>query len=218
MNVQPFKNPGPGTAINNIILDSVMGMIKPSSWAVLCIIVRETIGRQRSTYLATYGQLKKRAGIRSRQTIGAAVKELEQQGIIFIQNNKGKASSFTLNENVKDYLKKIINEIENDGRILSKYYSNELLSAGTVCPVCSKMRVLGNGHEHTHCNSLLSRDQHGVFKKADYKCLHCGEADPTKLTVDHIIPRVLGGNDHPDNLQSLCKACNSRKGAKYDGN
>ena len=30
--------------------------------------------------------------------------------------------------------------------------------------------------------------------------------------ADHILPRSLGGTDHPKNLQLLCQACNSTKG------
>lgn len=32
------------------------------------------------------------------------------------------------------------------------------------------------------------------------------------LVVDHIVPREQGGSAHPDNLQTLCDACNVRKG------
>lgn len=31
------------------------------------------------------------------------------------------------------------------------------------------------------------------------------------LTVDHIVPKALGGTDSRDNLQVLCRSCNSAK-------
>lgn len=33
----------------------------------------------------------------------------------------------------------------------------------------------------------------------------------TDLTVDHIVPKAAGGTNDPDNLQVLCRGCNSRK-------
>ena len=36
---------------------------------------------------------------------------------------------------------------------------------------------------------------------------------PRNLTIDHIVPRSRGGSHHVDNLQLLCGACNSAKGA-----
>lgn len=43
-------------------------------------------------------------------------------------------------------------------------------------------------------------------------CKHCGTTE--KLTVDHIVPRSRGGTNDINNLQILCRACNSRKGAR----
>lgn len=33
----------------------------------------------------------------------------------------------------------------------------------------------------------------------------------TDLTGDHIVPKARGGTDSPDNVQVLCRPCNSRK-------
>ena len=51
-----------------------------------------------------------------------------------------------------------------------------------------------------------------VFERNGFKCLHCDK--PTDLTIDHIIPLVKGGTNDLENLQTLCRSCNSRKGIK----
>ncbi len=43
-------------------------------------------------------------------------------------------------------------------------------------------------------------------------CLRCGATDD--LTLDHIVPLVLGGSNHISNLQLLCRVCNSWKNAR----
>lgn len=45
-------------------------------------------------------------------------------------------------------------------------------------------------------------------------CVHCSADDISALEVDHIIPRSRGGANRPDNLQSLCRTCNQKKGRK----
>lgn len=49
-----------------------------------------------------------------------------------------------------------------------------------------------------------------IYRRDGFKCVHCGAEDD--LTIDHIYPWSRGGTDQPDNLQTLCAACNSRKG------
>ena len=43
-------------------------------------------------------------------------------------------------------------------------------------------------------------------------CLCCGATD--NLTVDHVIPLKLGGENSVNNVQPLCNICNSKKGIK----
>lgn len=52
----------------------------------------------------------------------------------------------------------------------------------------------------------------GVYDRDGRKCVTCGSVDD--LTLDHIHPWSLGGSDLPGNLQTMCRPCNSSKGAR----
>lgn len=43
-----------------------------------------------------------------------------------------------------------------------------------------------------------------------HRCLCCGKR--RKLTPDHVVPLVLGGDNRIENIQPLCGPCNSKKG------
>jgi hypothetical protein len=51
-----------------------------------------------------------------------------------------------------------------------------------------------------------------VFERDGYQCKHCGATE--HLRVDHIYPERHGGTLDLANLQTLCRSCNSRKGAR----
>ena len=51
-------------------------------------------------------------------------------------------------------------------------------------------------------------------EKCNQKCLGCNEIKP--LTKDHIIPLSEGGTDYIDNIQPLCRNCNSKKWKKIN--
>lgn len=51
-----------------------------------------------------------------------------------------------------------------------------------------------------------------IFGRNDYRCVICNSGD--NLQIDHITPVAGGGGDDLDNLQTLCRSCNCRKGAK----
>ena len=52
-----------------------------------------------------------------------------------------------------------------------------------------------------------------VFARDGYRCVYCGEVyEPEELTIDHVQPRVRGGDGSLGNVVTACKACNTRKG------
>lgn len=51
-----------------------------------------------------------------------------------------------------------------------------------------------------------------VIDKAGGRCVTCGATED--LCADHIHPRSRGGSDDENNLQALCRTCNTSKGAK----
>ena len=51
-----------------------------------------------------------------------------------------------------------------------------------------------------------------VYQRDGHKCRHCGIGE--NLSVDHIVPWSRGGEHSMDNFQTLCRSCNSRKGAR----
>ena len=53
-----------------------------------------------------------------------------------------------------------------------------------------------------------------IFKRDGYKCKKCGSKKD--LIIDHIIPFSKGGTTEINNLQTLCKICNRKKGNKID--
>jgi len=59
----------------------------------------------------------------------------------------------------------------------------------------------------------LKLSRRSVFARDNYTCQYCG-AQSKDLTIDHIIPKRLGGGLHWDNLVACCRRCNTRKGDK----
>ncbi|MDQ2930694.1 MAG: HNH endonuclease [Gemmatimonadota bacterium] len=56
----------------------------------------------------------------------------------------------------------------------------------------------------------MNRDQ--LFARDKHRCVYCGEIFPAEeLTVDHVQPRMRGGDRSGGNLVTACMACNTRK-------
>jgi 5-methylcytosine-specific restriction endonuclease McrA len=52
-----------------------------------------------------------------------------------------------------------------------------------------------------------------VLRRDEFTCQYCG-THTTHLTIDHVIPRRLGGQHEWSNLVAACPACNHRKGGR----
>lgn len=51
-----------------------------------------------------------------------------------------------------------------------------------------------------------------VFERDGYRCKHCNSH--IDLCADHIHPESKGGETVLENLQTLCRSCNSKKGVR----
>lgn len=94
-------------------------------------------------------------------------------------------------KNLKKENKKLLKEV---GRFKNKYKSLQaaLNDKPNHIPVSKELRFR-------------------VFERDNYTCQRCGKQ--YDLSLDHIKPRLLGGANTLDNLQVLCSACNTQKGA-----
>ena len=52
-----------------------------------------------------------------------------------------------------------------------------------------------------------------VLRRDDYTCQYCGQR-AAYLTIDHVIPRRLGGKHTWNNLVAACPSCNHHKGGR----
>jgi 5-methylcytosine-specific restriction endonuclease McrA len=59
--------------------------------------------------------------------------------------------------------------------------------------------------------SFRSQHYDALVRRDGERCRHCGGTH--ELTVDHVIPKALGGTNSRTNLQLLCRECNQAKGA-----
>ncbi len=70
---------------------------------------------------------------------------------------------------------------------------------------------LQNMVHRPHIRVKLSRRE--IFRRDNYTCQYCGK-HTLDLTVDHVLPRHLGGEQTWTNVVAACSMCNHRKGGR----
>jgi 5-methylcytosine-specific restriction endonuclease McrA len=60
-------------------------------------------------------------------------------------------------------------------------------------------------------DDLSLRDR--IFRRDGFRCVYCGNVFPgEQLSLDHVQPRMRGGDNSEGNLVTACRDCNTRKG------
>lgn len=83
------------TPFPNVLLDVFMPRLSDTSWRVLCVVVRQTLGWQVSNGLRkrddwiSHGQLKKRTG-RQSEAVSRAIQDLLERGLIDVRDEFGR--------------------------------------------------------------------------------------------------------------------------------
>ena len=65
---------------------------------------------------------------------------------------------------------------------------------------------------------MVKLNRRNIYARDLNRCQYCGRSFSTKeLTLDHIKPRVQGGDNTWENLVCACVKCNARKGGRTPG-
>jgi hypothetical protein len=79
--IRPFETKGFFT-IHNCVFDVLMPDLSPNGFKVLCVAIRQTLGWHKDTDLISYSQFAIKSGIKSKTTVGAAIKECLEKGYL----------------------------------------------------------------------------------------------------------------------------------------
>jgi len=83
----------------------------------------------------------------------------------------------------------------------------------TISQFVEKPSVIRLGRMVKRPHPRVNLSKREIFRRDAYACQYCGRRGGT-LTIDHVIPRRLGGDLSWANLVTACSACNHRKGGR----
>jgi 5-methylcytosine-specific restriction endonuclease McrA len=83
----------------------------------------------------------------------------------------------------------------------------------TVLELIPRPSVIRLGMQIRRPRPHVKLTRREVFRRDHYTCQYCGRRDGG-LTVDHVLPRHLGGAHVWTNVVAACPICNHRKGGR----
>jgi hypothetical protein len=172
--IKPFARPG-FTMFNNYILDHIMPDLSASSWKVLCVAIRQTIGWQdeeaesgrREMEVISYSRFRQMTGIGSDQTVARAIKECVDKGYMLRVPGEGQEISYGLN---MDY------EIEIDTT------STEILEVGDEGT--SLRQAQDTATEFVEVGENTSTETVEVVKSTSTVSVEVGRGSSTEIVED----------------------------------
>jgi len=116
-------------------------------------------------------------------------------------------------EKIKERDKKYRKENIEKRRIYNnKWYHENIEHSRELYSYHSAMR---RANKKNSLGFYTLEDWQMLKKQHNYMCLVCKRKEPEiKLTKDHIVPLSKGGSNYINNIQPLCKSCNSVKNNK----
>jgi 5-methylcytosine-specific restriction endonuclease McrA len=83
----------------------------------------------------------------------------------------------------------------------------------TVSETFQRPSVIRLGKMVKRPRPRVTLNRREIFRRDNYTCQYCGTRVGT-LTIDHVVPKRLGGEHTWENLVTACSACNHVKGGR----
>jgi len=86
------------------------------------------------------------------------------------------------------------------------HYIHSVSMAFSIPSIVRMLRYIQSKHRWK-----IQLSKQNILKRDHRVCQYCGTSEGY-MTVDHVIPRSLGGGETWENLVCACPSCNNRKG------
>jgi len=97
--------------------------------------------------------------------------------------------------------------------VISEYEDKILHSAKVTMHMPSIVQCLDVKHTPKNFTQVLPLTRRNLWVRDGCCCIYCGQkVSLGSFTIDHVLPRSMGGDFSWENLVTACRFCNNRKG------